>query len=97
MPRSLPLVAFVLDRGYACPEKRRQRKGGKGQDMLVPVEQTGTHHTGIGVAPRGMSAATSTTFRMPLAIRRRPGRKTMVTPVLRVGANTVRRGLTKRL
>ncbi len=33
-----------------------------------------------------MSAATSITVRVPLAIRRRPGQKTVVTPVRRGGA-----------
>ncbi len=33
-----------------------------------------------------MSVATSITVRVPLAIRRRPGRKTVVTPVRRGGA-----------
>ena len=73
------MVAFVHDRGYACPEKRRQRKG-KEENMLVPVEQAGTHRTGTGGARRGMSAAASITVRVPLAIRRRLGWRTVVTP-----------------
>lgn len=35
-----------------------------------------------------MSAATSVTVRVPLKIRRRPGRKTVVTPVATAGADT---------
>jgi hypothetical protein len=35
-----------------------------------------------------MSAATSITVRVPLKIRRRPGRKTVVTPVPAAGADT---------
>lgn len=35
-----------------------------------------------------MSAATSITVRVPLRIRRRPGRKTVVTPVATAGADT---------
>lgn len=37
-----------------------------------------------------MSAATSITVRVPLKIRRRPGRKMVVTPVVQEGAATVR-------
>jgi hypothetical protein len=42
-----------------------------------------------GTEGGGMTVATSITVRVPLKIRRRPGRRTVLTPVLRDGAPTV--------
>jgi hypothetical protein len=68
----------------APPAPTSSSGGGTGQ----PGPRSRCHgHSDIGSG--GMSAATSVTARVPLAIRRRAGRKTIVTPVGEQGVQAV--------